>query len=269
MLDRELFRKEPGVVRKDLERRKADTKVVDKVIKLDGDWRKALRRAEELKHTRNEVTREIAALKKAGKSAAKKIAEMKKASADIAKQDKAIQKKKAERDAVLMRVPNLLHESVPQGKSEEDNKEVRKWGKPLKKKIPPHGEILERLGFADFKNGAKISGAGFYFLRGEMVLLDHALQRMALDNLVEKGFAPIAPPLMMGRKAYEGVTDLGDFESVMYKVDGEDNYLIATSEHPLVAMFMGDVIPEEVLPLKLAGISVNFRREIGSHGVDT
>ncbi|MFC2174481.1 serine--tRNA ligase [archaeon] len=266
MLDRELFRKSPEVIRKDLEHRKADTKIVDKVIKLDEAWRKALRKAENLKHTRNQVTREIAELKKAGKSAKKKISEMKKVSDDIAKQDKDIQKKKASRDAVLMRVPNLLHKSVPRG---DNNKDVRKWGKPKKKDIPPHGEILEKLGFADFRSATKISGAGFYFLRGELVLLDYALQRFALDNLVEKGFTPIAPPLMMNRGPYEGVTDLEDFENVMYKIEGEDQYLIATSEHPIAAMFMGEVVPEEVLPLKLVGVSQNFRKEIGSHGVDT
>jgi len=119
MLDLGLFRDSPEIVRKDLERRKADAKVVDKVIRLDAEWRKALQKAEELKHRRNEVTREVAALKKAGKSAAKKIAEMKKVSESIAAQDKEIAKKKAARDAVLMRVPNLLHESVPFGEGEE------------------------------------------------------------------------------------------------------------------------------------------------------
>ncbi len=268
-MDIALFRDNPELIKKGLERRKADPQIVDKVIQLDKEWRDALKVAEELKHRRNVATREVAELKKGGKDASGKIAELKGVSDSIAQQDRLISKKKSARDALLMRVPNLLHESVPYGESGEDNVEVRKWGSPKAREIPPHGEILEQMGLADFKGAAKIAGAGFYFLKGDIALLDYALQRLAIDSLVEKGFTLIEPPFMMNRKAYEGVTDLADFENVMYKIENEDRYMIATSEHPLVAMKMGGVIPEEELPIKMVGISTNFRKEIGAHGVDT
>ena len=122
---------------------------------------------------------------------------------------------------------------------------------------------------ADFERATKISGAGFYFLKGNLVLLDLALQRFALDLLAQRGFTPILPPFMINRSSYEGVTDLDDFENVMYKIDGDDAYLIATSEHPIGAMYRDEIFEEKDLPLRLAGISSCFRREIGSHGLDT
>lgn len=269
MLDISLFRTGADAIRKDLERRKADTSVVGRVVSLDEEWRKALQEAEKLKQLRNRVTKEIADMKKAKRDPAAKIAEMKKVGDKIAAQDRVIVGKKAERDALLMRVPNLLHESVPYGKDPSENVEIRKWGAPQRRELPPHGEILESLGFADFDAAAKISGGGFYFLKGDFALLDHALQRFAIDTLIPKGFTLVEPPFLMGRKAYEGVTDLSDFENVMYKIEGEDLYLIATSEHPIGGMLMDAVIAEESLPLKLMGISSCFRKEIGGHGVDT
>jgi len=269
MLDIELFRSSPETVRKDLRKRGLDTARADEIITLDAEWRKALQTAEELKRLRNTVTKEVAEAKKAGKGSDAKIAEMRKVSDDIAKQDKAIEIKKQERDSKLMRMPNLLHESVPVGKDSSENAEVRKWGKPKARDLPPHGELMEKLGLADFKSAGKIAGAGFYYLKGELAILDHALQRLAIDSLAEKGFTLVLPPFMMNRKAYEGVTDLGDFESVMYKIEGEDLYLIATSEHPIGGMLMDEVVDEASLPLKLAGVSACFRKEIGAHGVDT
>jgi seryl-tRNA synthetase len=127
-------------------------------------------------------------------------------------------------------------------------------------------EILEGLGMVDIERAAKVSGAGFVYLRGDVVLLDLALQRFALDFLRKKGFTIIEPPYMINRRPYEEVVDLSDFESVMYKIDGEDLYLIATSEHAMGAMFLDDVIDKKDLPLTLAGISPCFRKEVGSHG---
>ncbi len=269
MLDIKLFRESPDTIRKNLKKRASDTSVVDSVIKKDEEWRDALAKAEEFKHKKNVISQEVGKLKKEGADASKKIKEMATVSKGIDNYGAKAEKAKGERDALLMGVPNLLHESVPKGDNDKGNEEVRTWGKPTKKDMPPHGEVLESMGLADFKNAAKIAGAGFYFLKGDLALLDHALQRFALDSLIRKGFTAIAPPFMMNRKAYEGVTDLGDFESVMYKVDKEDLYLIATSEHPMAAMLSGDVIAEGQLPLKLAGVSPCFRKEKGAHGVDT
>jgi seryl-tRNA synthetase len=157
---------------------------------------------------------------------------------------------------------------VPFGKDDKDNVEIRRWGKPPQFDFEPksHVEILSNLGMLDLERAAKISGDGFYYLKGDLVLLDLAIQRLALDLLRKRGFTIVEPPFMMRRKAYEGVTDLADFESVMYKEEDEDLYLIATSEHPMGAMFMNEVLDRQQLPIKFAGISPCFRREVGSHG---
>src|SRR5208337_4475114 len=171
----------------------------------------------------------------------------------------------------LMRLPNMLHDSVPVGKDDTENVEIRRNGTPgtFSFEIKNHGQLAAEQGWADFERAAKTSGAGFYFLKGSLVLLDMALQRYAIDLLVQKGFTPVIPPYMINRTSYEGVTDLGDFEKVMYKIDGDDAYLIATSEHPLGAMYQDEIFEERDLPLRLAGISPCFRREIGAHGLDT
>jgi seryl-tRNA synthetase len=171
----------------------------------------------------------------------------------------------------LMRLPNILHESVPAGKDDTENVEIKRVGTPrvVDFELKNHGQLASDHGWADFERAAKISGAGFYFLKGSLVLLDMALQRFALDLLSQKGYLPVIPPFMINRESYEGVTDLGDFEKVMYKIEGSDAYLIATSEHPLGAMYRDEIFEEKELPLRLAGISPCFRREIGAHGLDT
>src|SRR5712692_4405918 len=145
---------------------------------------------------------------------------------------------------MLKRIRNLLHESVPLGKDETDNVVVRSWSDPPRFGFPPknHLEIALGLKLIDPERAARIAGSGFVYLRDKLVLLDHAVQRLALDFLVERGFVAVEPPFMMTREAYEGVTDLADFESVMYKIEGEDLYLIATSEHPMAAMFHDEVL---------------------------
>lgn len=170
-----------------------------------------------------------------------------------------------------MRIPNVTHETVPVGKDDSENVEVRRFGEIKKPdfELLNHGELIEKLDLADFKRAAKVAGSGFYYLKGKLAQLNFALQRYALDFLIQKGWTIVQPPVMMNRASYEGVTSLGDFEDVMYKIEDEDLYLIATSEHPLGAMYMNEVLQKKELPLRLAGVSPCFRREIGSHGVDT
>jgi seryl-tRNA synthetase len=169
---------------------------------------------------------------------------------------------------LLMSLPNLLHPDVPVGKDESENVELRRWGKPPNFGFTPksHMDLLRDLELIDEERAGKIAGRGFFYLRGPLVILDMAIQRFALDFLSKKGFVLIEPPFMMRRKPYEGMVDLADFENVMYKIDGEDLYLIATAEHPLGAMYMNEVFLREELPLKMAGVSPCFRKEIGSHG---
>jgi seryl-tRNA synthetase len=167
-----------------------------------------------------------------------------------------------------MNLPNILHESVPFGASEKDNVEIRVAGKKPHFSFKPkdHLEILERLGLIDAERAAKVAGRGFFYLKDELVILDYAILRFAMDFLKKKGFTVVEPPFMLRRKPYEGVTSLEDFGNVMYKIEGDDLYMIATSEHALASMFMDEAFEKKDLPLKLCGISPCFRKEIGAHG---
>ena len=273
MLDIRLIREHPDVVRRDLKKRGTAEKerLLDGVIAWDQEWRTAMTEADALKKRRNEITRAIAEAKKAKKD----TSALQKEAAELPEKIGALDAKSADLETRvrngLMRLPNLLHESVPVGKDDTENVEVATWGTPrtFDFELKPHGELLEALQLADFERARKIAGAGFVYMMGDLVRLDQALLSFALDHLVKVGFTPVFPPYMMHRDAYEGVTDLGDFETVMYKVDGEDLFLIATSEHPIGALYKDEIIDEGQLPLAFAGISACFRREIGGHGVDT
>ncbi len=273
MLDIRFVRENPEIIKKDLEKRedKEKLKLLDEALSKDKDYRELLYKVQELKHKRNIVTNEINELKKQKKDISKKIKEAKELPDKIKDIDERINELKKEIIYCLMRLPNILHNSVPKGKDENDNKVIREWGEKPKFgfKLKSHGELIESLGLADFDNAAKVSGNGFYYLLGEIALLDLALQKFALDNLIKKGYKLVQPPLMLRRKPYEGVTDLNDFETMMYKIDKEDLYLIATSEHAIAAMYINKIFNEDELPKKFVGISPCFRREIGSHGIDT
>ena len=273
MLDIRLVREDPEVIRKDLAKRQAPEKekLLDDVIRRDKEWRKALAEGDRLKRRRNEITKEIAKAKKAGKKADPLLKEAASLPKKIEALDRQIDKLSAQVRDGLLRLPNILDASVPIGKDETENVEVARWGTPrtVDFELRPHGELLEALRLADFERARKVAGAGFVYLLGDLVRLDQALLAFAFDHMVRRGFTPVFPPFLVRRAAYEGVVDLADFENVMYKIEGEDLYLIATSEHPIGAMFMDEVIDVDRLPLLLTGLATQFRREIGAHGVDT
>ncbi|MGP8078666.1 MAG: serine--tRNA ligase [Thermoplasmata archaeon] len=272
MIDIDLLRREPARVEANLARRRDPEQLrrLAETIAKDAEWRASLQEADRLRRRRNEVGRRIAESKAAGAPTAEIEAEAKSLPDELRRIEVREAELLAARDALLRRLPNLLDESVPFGKDDTENVVVATWGTPSPggPQLRSHVDLLEGLGMADFDRARRASGAGFYYLLGPVVLLDLALQRFALDLLVERGFTPVVPPYMLRREPYEGVTDLADFENVMYKVDGEDLYLIATSEHPLGAMYLGELLEEDRLPLRLAGISPCFRKEIGGHGVD-
>ncbi|HID71545.1 MAG TPA: serine--tRNA ligase, partial [Thermoplasmata archaeon] len=199
------------------------------------------------------------------------IQEMSETKKEIEKLGEEEERLKKERDSLLMRIPNILHESVPVGEDEKDNVPVRYWGeiKEFDFELKPNGVLAEALDNADFERASKVAGTGFVYVKNELVILDLSLQYFGLKKLMEKGYVPLYPPLMLRRRPYEGVTDLADFENVMYKIENDDLYLIATSEHAIGAMYMDEILEEGVLPLKFAGISPCFRREVGAHGIDT
>jgi seryl-tRNA synthetase len=273
MLDIKFVVGNPDIVRKDLHKRQDTEKLawVDELISKHAEIKKLRESIEALRRSRNTLSAEINQLQKAGKDFKDKVKEAKDLPGKIADSEKKLAEDEERIRFILMRLPNILHESVPVGKDDSENKEIKKWGTPEKKDFPlkAHGELLEEKGLADFENATKISGAGFYFLKGDMLLLEQALINFTLTHLVKKGFTPVSTPLMMKKKPYEGVTSLEDFEKVMYKIEGEDAYLIATSEHPIGGMLMDTILDEKQLPLMLTGLSSCFRKEIGSHGVDT
>lgn len=273
MLDIKLIREHPDIVKENLKKRKAPEKLqmLDELLEHDKKWREQLTWLNELRHKMNIATAKIAELKKAGKDIARKIEEAREIELQIEKIEKRVNEKKEEIDYILMRLPNLLHQSVPFGEGEAENVSIREWGDIPKFDFPvrDHIDLASGLDIMDVERAGKVSGARFYYLKNEGVLLDLALIQFALGELVKKGYAPIEPPFMMRRRPYEGVTALSDFEEMLYKVQDEDLYLIATSEHPIAAMFMDEVLNAQDLPLKYVGISANFRKEAGAHGKDT
>lgn len=273
MLDIKLIRENPDLIREDLRKRgdEEKLKILEEIILDDAEWRRKVSEVDGLKARRNRMAQEVAQLKKAGGDAAARIAQMQELKGQIDALDTEVQQLKSDAAEKLMLIPNILHESVPVGADESDNVEIKKWGKipEFDFELKSHADIAEKLGLADFDRATRVAGAGFNYLKGDLALLDLALVNYAVNFMVNKGYTLIEPPYMMRRKPYEGVTDLGDFEDVMYKIEDEDLYLIATSEHPMAAMFMNEIIDEDDLPLKFVGFSTCFRKEIGAHGVDT
>ncbi len=271
MIDIELIRKNAELVIKNLKKRQDEEKVrwVLDVQEKDEKWRKLKGDADMLRAERNTISQQINEAKKAGKDTLKIIEKAKRIPQEIAEKEAEVGALKDKINELMMRIPNLLEEGVPVGKSDADNVEIKKFGKLVKPKfeLKSHVEVAEGLGVADFERSAKISGHGFYFLKEELALLNRALIQFAIDFLRKREYVYTEPPLMMLRKPYEGVVDLGDFEKVMY-IAG-DEHLIATSEHPLTAQFMDEVLDEKALPLRFCGYSMCFRREVGGHGIDT
>jgi len=271
MLPMSLFRTNPEAIRADADKRGITHDSIDAVIRLDGEWKQALHEMEMARRERNTAARGIAEAKKAGdKEAADKIlAEVADLGQRIDTLDERANGLASERDSLRMRIPNLLHEAVPVGDDEGGNTQHSMHGKKPEFDFEPrmHNELIEMNKWVELERAAKIAGSRFYFLKGDLARLELALQTYAVDFLTNRGFTFVQPPVMMNRAAYEGVTDLADFETVMYGVEPDKLYMIATSEHPLTAMYMDEVIEPSLLPIKIVGVSPCFRREVGAHGL--
>ena len=271
MLDMSMFRDHADIVRADHDRRGLPHDSIDEVIRLDEEWRKAQFEAGQLRRQRNEAARGIAEAKKSGdKGAADSIiAEVADIGAKIAELSAHSEDCLAQRDSLRMRVPNILHEDVPVGENNQKNTLHSTHGKKPDLGFEPrnHNDLIEMNRWVDQARGAKVAGSRFYFLQGDLARLEMALQQYGADFLMERGYTLVQPPLMMNREAYEGVTDLNDFETVMYGIEPDPYYLIATSEHPLTAMRMDEIVDPSELPIKLVGVSACFRREVGAHGL--
>jgi seryl-tRNA synthetase len=271
MLDIKLIRENPDFVRENIKRRNDSQKIslLDGLIEDDRKWRELQAEVNSLRAKRNEISKKISEMKKQKIDASAAIMEAETIPDHIKKDESEMEIYSDRIRKALLSIPNLLHESVPYGKDDSENVEEKRWGKQPEFDFEPksHLEILEGMGMIDFERGAKVSGSGFYYLKGDAVKLDMALQKFAIDFLTnEKSFIAIEPPLMINRKSYEGMIDPADFENVTYKIEDEDGYLIATSEHPMGTMLKDEVLETKDLPLKFAGISPCFRKEIGTHG---
>lgn len=272
MIDINLFRENPDLIKENLKKRRDEEKLlwVDEIVTKDKEWRRLKVEAEKLRQRRNEVTQEINDLRKQKQDFSGKVKEAK----DIPEQIKQAEVKQEEirqrLDFLLMRFPNILHESVPYGPDSSGNEVVKTHGKTFKHdfEAKSHVDLLTSLDLADLERAAKISGARFYFLKNELVLLEFAISKLAMDFMFKKGYTVMETPLMVSKKAMEGVTDMVAFEEMLYKIEGEDLYLVATSEHAMGAMYMDEVIEGKDLPIKLSGYTPCFRKEAGAHGKD-
>ncbi|MGD0644497.1 MAG: serine--tRNA ligase [Candidatus Bathyarchaeia archaeon] len=273
MLDIKLIRENPGLIKNNLEKRgnPGTTQMLEDLIAVDKEWRLNLTKLNELRHQRKQVTIEIAKLKKAGKEADSEVERAQDIDEKITLLEKQVTQQEQKTHDYLMQLPNLLDGSVPLGRDANDNVQIKTWGivPTFNFLIKNHIDLALDLDQIDMERAGKVSGARFFYLKNQVAQLDMALMSFAIEELTNKGYTPIIPPYLMKREAYEGVTALGDFADVLYKVENEDLYLIATSEHPMAAMLMNEVLKEQDMPLRLAGISTCFRKEAGAHGKDT
>ncbi|MBN1377558.1 serine--tRNA ligase [Candidatus Woesearchaeota archaeon] len=273
MLDIHFIRENPDVIKKDLEKRNQKEKIkwLDDLLKKDREWREIKQKIDELRHKRNILSEKINQYKKEGKDIKPIIKEVKSIPEKIKKLEEKSSKLKEIMIDYLLKIPNVLHKSVPKGKDEEDNKEIKKFGKKPKFNfdVMGHSELMKKQGWADIERAAKTSGARWYFLKGELALLHRAVSSYGIDFMLKKGYNLVIPPFAINRDSYDGVISMADFEEMIYKIQDEDLYMIGTSEHPLISMYKNEILKEDDLPIKIVGFSTNFRKEAGSHGKDT
>ena len=269
MLDPKLIRENPEKIKTMLEVRNVKFPF-DELISLDKERRELIIKTDELRKKRNEVSLEISRKKKAKDDASGLIAQMQTVSDDLGKLEQTQITTEDKFSKLSLTLPNLIHESVPIGKDDTANKEIRKWGTipTFDFDIKDHIDLTQNLDLVDLERAAKVSGARFYYLKNQLVRLNQALLQFALDFLTEKSYTPIQTPFLINRNAMEGAIIAQDFEDVIYKIESEDLYLIGTSEHAVASMHSDEIIDGKKLPLRYAGISTCFRKEAGAHGRD-
>ena len=270
MLDMALVRNNPEIIQQMLKKRHLKYPF-NNLILLDKERRRLVSSIQDLKHERNRVSSEIAIMKKQNMDVSEKILEMKHISELITSGDIKTREFDNQISNMVNDLPNIPSDSVTDGLGEDDNVVLRKSGVIPTFDFEPkdHIDIVQNLGLINFEQASKVSGARFYFLKGDLVRLNYALINYALDFLYKKGWILIQPPYMLKKEAIKGSIILSDFEDVIYKIENEDLYLIGTSEHAIASMHMNEVLTGDELPLRYAGISPCFRKEVGAHGRDT
>ena len=274
MIDIKFLRENPDVVRENIKKKFQDDKLplVDEAIALDIRNREIKTEVEALRANRNKASKQIGALMAQGKR--DEAEEVKRAvAADGSKIDalSAEEKEVGEKlNAIMMRIPNIIDPSVPIGKNDEENVEVQRYGEPLVPdfEIPYHTEILEKLNGLDLDSARKVAGNGFYYLTGDIAQLHSAVISYARDFMIQRGFEYCIPPFMIRSNVVTGVMSFAEMEAMMYKIEGEDLYLIGTSEHSMIGRYIDTIIPENQLPKTLTSYSPCFRKEKGAHGIE-
>ena len=274
MIDIKFLRENPEVVKENIRKKFQDSKLslVDEVIALDADRRKAQQEADELKAAKNKIAKQIGMLMGQGKK--EEAEEKKKEVAVNAQRLSELEKKQAELEEkvmnIMMVIPNIIDPSVPIGKDDSENVEVQKYGEPVvpEFEIPYHTEIMERVKGIDLDAARKVAGNGFYYLMGDIARLHSAVLSYARDFMIGRGFTYCIPPYMIHGNVVSGVMSFPEMDAMMYKIEGEDLYLIGTSEHSMIGKFIDTMIPEGELPQTLTSYSPCFRKEKGAHGLE-
>ena len=274
MIDIKFLRENPDIVKENIKKKFQDKKIqlVDEVIKLDKDHRAIMQHGDELRNKRKNLSNEIGNLMKQGKKdeALKIKDEVNLVNEELTKneaQDKEMQEKIKE---IMYRIPNIMHESVPIGEDDSKNVEVQKYGEPIVPdyEIPYHGEIMESLAGLDLDSARRVAGNGFYYLTGDIARLHSAVLSYARDFMIDKGFTYCIPPYMIRSDVVDGVMSFEEMDAMMYKIEGEDLYLIGTSEHSMIGKFKRKKKKKENLPYTMTSYSPCFRKEKGAHGIE-
>jgi len=268
MLGMKMIRENPENIRKMLKDRDVQFDL-DLLLDLDKKRREMIISTDELRKKKNEMSVKISEAKKTGSEVTSIIQEMQLVSQELAKLEEVQHETELEYSKLALKIPNVLHESVPCG-DDSANKEIRKWGTipQFDFEVKDHIDISENLNLLDLERAAKTAGARFYYLKDDLVKLNQSLIQFGLDFLSEKGYTLSQPPYMINRKAMEGAVILDDFEDVIYKIEDQDLYLIGTSEHAMVSMYADEILDGNSLPSRYAAISPCFRKEAGAHGKD-
>ena len=274
MIDINLIRENPTLVKENMKKKFQEAKVglVDEAYKLDKDYREVLTRASEIRSLRNKYSKEIGALMREGKrDLAEEIKEKVTSMADELK-DLEVKEEDygKELKEIMMKIPNIIHDSVPIGKDDSENVEIQKYGDPVVPdyEIPYHADIIARFDGLDKEASGRTSGNGFYYLMGDIARLSSAMLSYARDFMIDKGFTYCIPPFMIRSDVVTGVMSFDEMDAMMYKIEGEDLYLIGTSEHSMIGKFIDTITPEEELPKTLTSYSPCFRKEKGAHGIE-
>ena len=274
MIDIKFLRENPDIVRENIKKKFQDAKLplVDEVIKLDAEKRATQQKADSLRASRNKLSKQIGALMGQGKKAeAEEVKAQVKAQSDELIAAEAKEKELDEKILkIMMTIPNIIDASVPVGKDDSENVEVERFGEPVVPDfpVPYHTEIMESFNGIDLDAARRVAGNGFYYLMGDIARLHSAVIAYARDFMIDRGFTYVIPPYMIRSDVVTGVMSFAEMDSMMYKIEGEDLYLVGTSEHSMIGKFIDQILPEAELPLTLTSYSPCFRKEKGAHGIE-